>query len=73
MSAKLINGYESVPTLVFPDGSTLTEPTNGGLQAKLGEMGYTVPLLHQIKAWIPQLIFFANYRTFAVLRFLEVI
>jgi mycoredoxin len=29
------NGNESVPTLVFPDGSTLTEPSVGELQAKL--------------------------------------
>jgi mycoredoxin len=34
------HGYESVPTLVFPDGSTLTEPTRGELQAKLGSLGY---------------------------------
>jgi mycoredoxin len=34
------HGYESVPTLVFPDGSTLTEPTRGELQAKLQSLGY---------------------------------
>ena len=28
------NGYESVPTLVFPDGSTLTEPPAGQLRRK---------------------------------------
>ena len=33
-------GYESVPTLVFPDGSTLTEPSTPELKAKLGEFGY---------------------------------
>jgi mycoredoxin len=36
------NGNESVPTLVFPDGSTLTEPTVGELQSKLKSLGYTV-------------------------------
>ena len=36
------NGYESVPTLVFPDGSTLTEPGSGQLRRKLEAMGYTV-------------------------------
>lgn len=34
------NGYESVPTLVFPDGSTLTEPTTSDLRHKLEASGY---------------------------------
>ena len=34
------NGNESVPTLVFPDGSTLTEPSLGALRRKLGKTGY---------------------------------
>jgi mycoredoxin len=29
-------GHRSVPTLVFPDGSTLTEPSNAELGRKLG-------------------------------------
>ncbi len=37
------NGSESVPTLQFPDGSTLTEPAISQLRAKLEEMGYDVP------------------------------
>jgi hypothetical protein len=42
---KTINhGYESVPTLIFPDGSTLTEPSAGELRRKLQGMGYTVPI-----------------------------
>src|SRR6187402_3904640 len=36
------NGNESVPTLVFPDGSTLTEPTVGELKSKLESLGYKV-------------------------------
>lgn len=36
------NGYESVPTLVFPDGSTLTEPTMRTLREKLTALGYEV-------------------------------
>ncbi len=36
------NGNESVPTLVFPDGSTLTEPTIGELKSKLETLGYKV-------------------------------
>lgn len=42
------NGYESVPTLVFPDGSTLTEPSVGELKTKLEALGYRVGLL----AWL---------------------
>jgi mycoredoxin len=37
------DGYESVPTLVFPDGSTLTEPSLAQLQAKLRTMGREIP------------------------------
>lgn len=29
-------GTRSVPTLIFPDGTTLTEPSNGQLARKLG-------------------------------------
>lgn len=42
------NGNESVPTLVFPDGSTLTEPSGNQLKRKLEAMGYKVGLL----AWV---------------------
>jgi mycoredoxin len=41
-------GNESVPTLVFPDGSTLTEPSPTDLKRKLEAMGYQVGWL----AWI---------------------
>lgn len=30
------NGYRSVPTIVFPDGSILVEPSNDELSTKLG-------------------------------------
>lgn len=33
-------GNASVPTLVFADGSTLTEPSMGQLKRKLGQLGY---------------------------------
>ncbi len=36
------HGYESVPTLAFPDGETLTEPSRAELEAKLEELGYKV-------------------------------
>lgn len=36
------DGYESVPTIIFPDGSTLTEPTHRQLSGKLKELGYTL-------------------------------
>lgn len=35
-------GNASVPTLVFPDGSTLTEPSLAELTARLEALGYTV-------------------------------
>jgi len=39
------NGNASVPTLVFPDGSTLTEPSAGKLGKKLREFGYEVSIV----------------------------
>ncbi|MDO9087573.1 MAG: glutaredoxin domain-containing protein [Anaerolineaceae bacterium] len=51
------NGNASVPTLVFPDGSTLTEPTVGELKSKLESLGHKVGLV----AWLigyRRLIFF---------------
>ncbi|MCA9935997.1 MAG: glutathione S-transferase N-terminal domain-containing protein [Ardenticatenaceae bacterium] len=36
------NGNASVPTLLFPDGSTLTEPSRAQLQAKLKDAGFMV-------------------------------
>lgn len=32
---RVTNGYRSVPTIVFPDGAVLVEPSNLQLQAKL--------------------------------------
>ncbi|MCB8981004.1 MAG: glutathione S-transferase N-terminal domain-containing protein [Ardenticatenaceae bacterium] len=37
------DGNASVPTLVFPDGSTLTEPSTAVLREKLHSLGYKVP------------------------------
>jgi mycoredoxin len=36
------NGNASVPTVTFPDGSSLTEPNEAILKAKLESIGYTV-------------------------------
>jgi mycoredoxin len=33
---RLNNGYKSVPTIVFPDGAVLVEPSNRELADKLG-------------------------------------
>lgn len=33
---RINRGYRSVPTMVFPDGSVLTEPSNRQLAEKLG-------------------------------------
>lgn len=49
-------GYESVPTLVFPDGGTLTEPSSGEINAKLQSLGYDVPLSARIVASLPTII-----------------
>lgn len=35
---RLNGGMRSVPTIIFPDGSILVEPTNVQLAAKLGEI-----------------------------------
>ena len=32
---RLNNGSQSVPTILFPDGTTLVEPSNATLEAKL--------------------------------------
>ncbi|MBK8903229.1 MAG: hypothetical protein IPM53_18735 [Anaerolineaceae bacterium] len=37
------HGNASVPTLIFPDGSTLTEPSTAVLRQKLESLGYKVP------------------------------
>jgi mycoredoxin len=34
---KVNSGNQSVPTIVFPDGSILTEPANAELEKKLSE------------------------------------
>ncbi|HEU4868150.1 MAG TPA: glutaredoxin domain-containing protein [Actinomycetota bacterium] len=36
---KINRGARSVPTIVFPDSSTLTEPNNNELVSKLQELG----------------------------------
>jgi mycoredoxin len=36
-------GNESVPTLVFPDQTTLTEPSISQLEAQLRRLGYALP------------------------------
>ena len=35
---KLNNGFRSVPTIIFPDGSILVEPANNILKEKLNQM-----------------------------------
>ena len=65
-------GNESVPTLVFPDGSTLTEPSTSAVKRKLEAMGYQVGLL----TWLignSRLIITGLLILFALLRFLEIL
>ena len=66
------DGNESVPTLLFPDGSSLTEPSAGQLKQKLESLGYRVgPLAWLIgNAWR---IVTGGVIVYAVLRFLEII
>lgn len=48
------DGYESVPTLVFPDGSTLTEPSLRRVEFKLSQLGYETAA----PSWIPPKLWF---------------
>ncbi|MBM3946571.1 MAG: NrdH-redoxin [SAR202 cluster bacterium] len=41
-------GMRSVPTIVFPDGAILVEPSDSALIKKLAEMGF------QEAAWVPR-------------------
>lgn len=50
------NGYESVPTLVFPDGSTLTEPSFAELKVKLESLGYQTNLATWLRGNIWQIL-----------------
>lgn len=66
------NGNESVPTLVFPDGSILTEPSGMQLRKRLIAEGYTVPVQATlIGNAFP--IAMGLIILYAALRFLEVI
>jgi mycoredoxin len=60
-------GYESVPTLLFPDGSTLTEPSAGQLRDKLQSMGYEVPFTAMLMGNIWLIVIVAGV-VFAILR-----
>jgi len=65
------NGNESVPTLVFPDDSTLTEPSATELKKKLESLGYQVSPL----AWVvgnSWRIVTALVVIYALLRFFEI-
>lgn len=53
------HGNESVPTLVFPDGSTLTEPTVGELQLKLKSLGYKTGLTAWLMGYSRPIFFIA--------------
>ena len=68
----LNDGNESVPTLTFPDGSSLTEPSAGQLKEKLEGLGYQVGFLAWLigNAWR---IVTGGVIVYAVLRFLEII
>ena len=50
------HGNESVPTLVFPDGTTLTEPPASELRKKLIQEGYSVSLLAMVWGYSFQIL-----------------
>ena len=63
-------GHESVPTLEFPDGSALTEPSAGDVKDKLRAMGYDIPTpsaMERLQALIAHPL--ALYVTLLVLAF----
>lgn len=62
------NGYESVPTFEFPDGSTLTEPSAGEMKEKLQQFGYDVPFTAMMIGNLWR-IFLVAAILFALLRF----
>jgi len=66
------HGNESVPTLRFPDGSTLTEPGPLELRNKLESMGHAVPWIALVRSNWP-LLLTAAVMIYAVLSFLEII
>ncbi|HLA42261.1 MAG TPA: hypothetical protein VJZ27_02430, partial [Aggregatilineales bacterium] len=41
---RITGGFESVPTLVFPDGSVLIEPSISQLKSRLARPDYDAPL-----------------------------
>lgn len=49
-------GNESVPTLILPDGSTLTEPSVGQLRDSLARFGYRVRPTAWLVGNLPKII-----------------
>lgn len=66
------NGNETVPTLIFPDGSTLVEPSGDQLYKKLKSMGYKVPITTWFIGNITYVVV-AVVILFALLRFFGVL
>ncbi|MCB9076658.1 MAG: hypothetical protein H6631_03650 [Anaerolineaceae bacterium] len=63
------DGNQSVPTIVFPDGSTLTEPSLSDLQTKLETLGYAV----QPRSWRDGLVVIAGNPTLRLTGILSVV
>jgi mycoredoxin len=60
------HGNQSVPTLVFPDGSTLTEPSLSELQLKLEGLGYEVPAATWLD-WLQMILENPTLRLFGII------
>ena len=63
------DGNQSVPTIVFPDGSTLTEPSLSDLQTKLETLGYAI----QPSSWRDWLVVIAGNPTVRITGILSVV
>ena len=63
------DGNQSIPTIVFPDGSTLTEPSLSDLQTKLETLGYAI----QPSSWRDWLVVIAGNPTVRITAILSVV
>ncbi len=66
------NGYESVPTIILPDGSALTEPSINTLSNHLRKAGYSIPLTARLVANLPKILLIL-FIIWSLLRFIEVL
>ncbi len=66
------NGYESVPTIILPNGSALSEPSISTLSSQLQKAGYTIPMTARLAANLPKILLIL-FIVWSLLRFLGVL